>query len=49
VDPLALENLHIQQVVRARCGDDVGHGVLEQIHTGPYAPYGLRDWFDGAK
>lgn len=49
VDPLALENLHIQQVVRARCGDEVGHGVLEQIHTGPYEPYGLRDWFDGAK
>jgi hypothetical protein len=48
VDPLALENLHIQQVVTARCGDEVGHGVLEQMHIGPYEPYGLTDWFDGA-
>lgn len=48
VNPLALENIHIQQVVRARCGDDVGIGVLEQMHVGPYEPYGLKDWFDGA-
>jgi hypothetical protein len=48
VDPLALENIHIQQVVKARCGDDVGYGVLEQMHLGPFEPYGLKDWFDGA-
>jgi len=48
VDPLALENIHIQQVVVARCGDEVGHGVLEQMHLGPFEPYGLKDWFDGA-
>jgi len=48
VDPLALENLHIQQVVVARCGDEVGYGVLEQMHIGPFEPYGLKDWFDGA-
>lgn len=47
VDPLALENLHIQQVVRARCGDEVGYGVLEQFHLGPYRPYGFGGWFDG--
>lgn len=47
VDPLALENIHIQQVVEARCGNDVGFGVLEQLHVGPYQPYGLSDWFDG--
>ena len=49
VDPLALENIHIQQVVEARCGDEVGYGVLEQLHIGPYSPYGFEDWFDGAK
>ena len=47
VDPLALENIHIQQVVEARCGDEVGYGVLEQLHIGPYQPYGFSDWFDG--
>ncbi len=48
VDPLALENIHIQQVVTARRGNDVGHGVLEQLHIGPWAPAGFKDWFDGA-
>jgi len=35
VDPLALENIHIQQVVTARRVDQIGHGVLEQLHIGP--------------
>ncbi len=48
LDPLALENLHIQQVVRATCGDRVGHGVLEQMHIGPSRTYGFNDWFDAA-
>lgn len=48
LDPLALENLHIQQVVRATCGDRVGCGVLEQLHIGPSTTYGFADWFDGA-
>lgn len=48
VDPLALENLHIQQVVTVRRGDEVGYGVLEEMHMGPYAPAGLKEWFDGA-
>ena len=48
-DPLALENIHIQQVVRATCGDKVGHGVLEQMHIGPSTRLGFDDWFDGAK
>ncbi len=48
VDPLALENIHIQQVVIARCGDEVGYGAFEQMHIGPFEPYGLKDWFDGA-
>lgn len=49
VDPLAMENIHIQQVVRASCGDKVGHGVLEQMHIGPHPSLGFSDWFDGAK
>jgi len=48
LDPLALENLHVQQVVVATCGDRVGHGVLEQMHIGPSASFGFADWFDGA-
>ena len=49
LNPLALENLHIQQVVIARCGDKVGHGVLEQLHIGPSSSHGFKDWFDGAE
>lgn len=49
LDPLAVENIHIQQVVRATCGDRVGHGVLEQMHIGPSSKLGFNDWFDGAK
>lgn len=47
-DPLAWENLHIQQLVTARLGNETGWGILEQAHIGPYAPYQLQDWFDGA-
>ena len=49
LDPLALENLHVQQIVRATCGDRVGHGVLEQMHIGPSTRLGFKDWFDGAQ
>jgi hypothetical protein len=48
VDPNALENQHIQQVVRARCGDREGIGVLEQICFGPHARYGFSEFLDGA-
>jgi hypothetical protein len=48
IDPMALENQHIQQVVRARCGDDVGVGVLEQIAFGPHARYGFKELLDPA-
>ncbi|MFV8817896.1 hypothetical protein [Haliea sp. E17] len=47
-DPLTWENMHIQQLVIARSGDQVGYGVLEQMHIGPYAPYDLQGWFEGA-
>ena len=49
LDPLSLENLHVQQIVVATCGDKVGHGVLEQLHIGPSTAFGFGDWFDGAK
>lgn len=48
VDPLAFENIHIQQVVKATRGNETGYGVLEEFHLGAYKPYGLTDWFDGA-
>lgn len=49
LDPLAFENLHVQQVVKTRCGNDIGYGVLEQFHMGPYEPYGFTGYFDGYK
>jgi hypothetical protein len=48
LDENALENQHIQQVMRARCGNDVGIGVLEQICIGPYPKYGLKGFLDPA-
>jgi len=47
-DPLSPENLHIQQVMRARMGNEEGIGVLEQIAIGPHATSGLKGLFDGA-
>jgi hypothetical protein len=49
IDPLAWENLHTQQVVRARLGDEEGIGVLEQIAIGPHVPSGLTGFMDGAE
>ena len=49
IDETALENQHIQQVVRATCGDKVGVGVLEQISIGPHHKYGFSDFLDMAK
>jgi hypothetical protein len=49
VAPLAIENLHIQQVVRARLGDEEGVGVLEQICLGPHGPSGFTQFLDGAR
>lgn len=49
LDPLAPENLHTQQVVRAHDGEREGVGVFEQIVVGPYAPAGFTDFLDGAR
>ena len=48
LNPLAPENLHVQQVVRARDGTGEGVGVVEQAVIGPYAPSGFRALLDGA-
>ena len=48
LDPLALENLHVQQVVRARDGTREGVGVVEHAVIGPYAPSGFTSLLDGA-
>ena len=49
LDPLAPENLHVQQVVRASDGDKQGIGVLEQICIGPYEPSGFERYLDGSR
>jgi hypothetical protein len=49
LDPLALDNLHVQQVVRARMGEREGVGVLEQLCLGPHAPSGFTEFLDGAR
>ncbi len=49
LNELALENLHIQQVVRARMDGREGIGALEQIAIGPHAPSGFEEFMDGAQ
>jgi hypothetical protein len=49
LNPLALENVHIQQVVRARMDDQEGVGALEQLCIGPHAPSGFKEFLDGAE
>jgi hypothetical protein len=46
--PMAIENQHIQQVVRATSGGREGIGVLEQIAFGPHARYGFKELLDPA-
>jgi hypothetical protein len=48
LDELALENQHVQQVVRAHRGGEQGVGVLEQIILGPHRRYGLKEFLDPA-
>ena len=54
IDPQTLDlqdphNLHFQQVVRVSDGNREGIGVLEHACLGPYSPYGLTGFSDGAK
>jgi hypothetical protein len=48
LDPLALENLHVQALCRATWGDRTGVGVLEQLVIGPHSPSGFAELLDGA-
>lgn len=48
LDPLDVANLHVQQVVRATDGDQVGIGVLEQLVINEHRPSGLLGFLDGA-
>ena len=48
LNPLAPENLHIQQLVRCRSGGRTGLGVLEQLCIGPHGPSGFQAMTDGA-
>ncbi len=49
VNPLALDSVHIQQVVRARMDGQEGIGALEQMCIGPHATSGFEQFLDGAK
>lgn len=48
LDSLALDCIHVQQVMRCRWGDRSGLGVLEQLAIGPHEPSGLTSLLDGA-
>ncbi len=50
LDPMAFENQHLQQVMRATSSNgEEGIGVLEQIAFGPHARYGFKDILDPAE
>jgi hypothetical protein len=48
LDGVGLDQVHVQQVVRAQWGDRSGLGVLEQLVVGPHAPSGFTGLLDGA-
>jgi hypothetical protein len=48
LDPMAFDNQHVQQVVKARLGNEKGIGVLEQFLLGPHARYGFKEILDPA-
>lgn len=46
-DPLDFSSVHVQNLVRAYMGDQVGIGVLEQFPLGEHHPTGLTGFLDG--
>jgi hypothetical protein len=48
LDNLTVDQVHLQQVVRAKWGERSGLGVLEQLVIGPHAPSGFAGLLDGA-
>jgi hypothetical protein len=49
LNEMAMENQHIQQVMRVRSGKQTGIGVLEQIALGPHVRYGFKEMLDPAR
>jgi hypothetical protein len=49
LNELAIDNIHVQQVMKARMDGREGIGALEQIILGPYAPAGFKEFLDGAQ
>jgi len=49
VDEMAFDNLHVQQVMRAKDGPSVGYGVMENLVIGPHHPSGFHEFLDPAK
>lgn len=48
LNPLQPENLHVQMICNAAASNgETGIGILEQLILGPYAPLGLKEYFDG--
>ena len=48
LNALAVENLHVQMICDATTETgERGVGIFEQLILGPYAPLGLREYFDG--
>jgi len=48
LDPMDPRHIHVQQLCRARIGDEEGLGVLEQLVIGPHAPSGFTSILDPA-
>lgn len=49
LDEMAIDNQHIQQVMRATMDGEQGIGVLEQLALGPYPRYGFTEFLDPAR
>jgi len=49
LDEMAIENQHIQQVMRVTMDGEQGIGVMEQLAFGPYPRYGFNEFLDPAK
>lgn len=48
LDEMAFDNLHVQQVMRAREDGRTGYGVMENFVIGPHHPSGLHGFLDPA-
>jgi hypothetical protein len=48
LDPMDPRHVHVQQLCRARIGDEEGLGILEQLVIGPHAPSGFTSILDPA-